>query len=121
MKRTLTKDDLSIYLPHKLIVEIKAGEKTELIGLKGEIAYLYGFTYPCDITDIYPALRPISTLKENAHLFSHGILPSVLEDIVDGKAGFYLSEMPYSIVQVLVENHFDINQLIDEGIAIEKY
>lgn len=119
MKRYLTKEDLSIYLPYRLMIETKGNEKSELIGLKDEVAYLDGFTYPCDIRDIQPFLRPISSLKENAHLFSHGILPSALEDIVDGKSGFYLSEMPYSVVVVLVENHFDINQLIDEGLAIE--
>jgi hypothetical protein len=118
MNRELMTEDLAIYLPYNLMVETKGNERTELIGLKGDTAFLKDFTYPCDVSDIQPLLRPVSTIKENAHLFSHGILPSVLQDIVDGKSGFYLSEMPYSVVIALVENHFDINQLIDEGLAI---
>jgi hypothetical protein len=110
MKLQLTKQDIAIYLPYNLIVETKGNEQSELIGLRDEVAYLKGFTYPCDIDDLQPLLRPLSSLKENASLFSHGILPSCLQDIVDGKAGFYLSEMPYSVVKILIENHFDVEQ-----------
>jgi hypothetical protein len=66
-----------------------------------------------------PVLRPLSDLNKHAEIFSHGIFPSFIEDILDGKALFNLQETPYCIYIIFLENHYDVFGLIGAGLAID--
>lgn len=113
MKPTLTKLDLAIYLPYNLMVETKSGELTELIGLKDEIAYLKGFTYPCDISDIYPLFKPLSELTiELLDISPYSTFNEFRNYIINGNC-------PLNVFMDLIENHYDVFQKIDEKLAIE--
>lgn len=71
------------------------------------------------LKDVKPILRPLSTLKDCPHLFYYNALPSYLEDIVDGRQEFNISNCPYSIMSLLFERHFDVFSLIPAGLAID--
>lgn len=125
MKTELTINDIAPYLPYRLkitgdefvsIEELDTLSQTS-VNIKGR-----GNTYGmwADISDIKPLLIPLSELKSHAHLFDYGILPSILEDYINGKSAFALRDYPFCIIERLYEHHFDVMGLIDSGMALNK-
>src|SRR6202012_5180060 len=59
MKPELIANELIPYLAYGVKVMASRNEVYELIGIKGEICFLKGLTYPVDISDVKPILRPM--------------------------------------------------------------
>lgn len=72
------------------------------------------------LSDVIPILRPMGDLlkEKHNHLKQTIIINSsktVFEEIVKG--GYGINHLPYYVVELLLEKHFDIFNLIREGLA----
>lgn len=62
-----------------------------------------------------PLLIPLSELKNTIEF-----MPSSLEDWADGKLKCVITDLPYCILVILFERHFDVFDLIPAGLALNK-
>jgi len=110
----LTAKHLSPYLPYELFCEVTDKGKKKIAILSG--LYLNGEAVFHDIIEsqqgfskIKPILRPLSDLEKfSPAIYKYGYL-------VNNKM---ISQMDFIEVQVLIENKFDILNLIGKGLAI---
>lgn len=119
---------LAPYLPYGLNCQlIDQGEKTvaNLCGAYTDNSYAFFDTVESEhgYEDIKPILRPISDLKLakfqfiNSELDKHIYPEMVLADLKNGKLKF--SDLPYSVFEWFLNNHFDVFGIIDAGQAID--
>lgn len=113
---------LAPYLPYGLkiyctdVIEEMRTLNSCSLNIKGR-SNIYGMF--ADIDEVKPILRPMSDLENHPHIFSYGIFPSCVEDIIRNKSEFDLYNTPYDIYIILIENHFDVFGLIPAGLAID--
>lgn len=137
MKPQLTANELIPFLAYNL--KVMAGKDTyTLLGIKDEICFLSDLTYPVDISDIKPILRPMGdVLKPYKDDAGSPFIPAKLlwsvdaseEDEFDvyGKVPQYWADslavginyQDYRTVKHLLEMHFDVDGLIKEGLAVD--
>lgn len=138
MKISLMAMNITPYMDFNLKVMGSRNEIYTLIGIKEEICFLSGLTYPCDISDIKPILRPMAdVLKPYIDDAGKSFIPAELLWSVDaneedafhtyGKVPEYwkdslavnINSHDYRTVNLLLEMHFDVFGLIAEGLAID--
>lgn len=120
MKVTLQVYDIAMYLPYGLTFLNTHGEVKELDCISGSSVNIKGrsTTYGmyCDFDEIKPLLRPLSDLDPHN-------LPEVEEPKNQSPAVIFFDktvEMCYwKEYQFLIENLYDINDLIGQGLAID--
>lgn len=138
MKTQLMASDIIPYLPNKLKVLSTKNNIYSLIGIKDEICYLSNLTYPCDISDIKPILRPMKDVyrpyiddagksfipakllwscdaKEEEAFDLYGTIPAYWKACLDVTT----YDLEYRTIQLLLEMHFDIFGLINEKLAVD--
>ena len=103
---------LAPYLPYGLEALDYLSKRVKIIGLKNETyfidsgnIYAYG-----DIQDCKPILHPLSDLEE----FS----PAIYDYLINKCEG-YTVRLQYVDFKTLLENHFDVFGLIEQGLAID--
>ncbi len=123
---------LAPYLPYGLLVLDELKQTQKIIGLKNETYFIEnGSLYAyADIQNCNPILKPISDLdklirnefekyhdrqeydKEVIDLFciENGV-DEIIENIV-------ISSLPYECVEYMFKNHYDVFDLISQGLAI---
>ena len=118
--------DLSGRLPYRPFVRLGKKEVWVLTGIDGDKVYLNIDTDSFDIESIKPILRPMSTMTKeerkemgdilnNCGLSPYGEIKASGEDNIlrcTAKQSFLFLNYMYS-------KHFDVNHLIDEGLADE--
>jgi hypothetical protein len=121
MKAELYQEDIAMYLPYKLMVQTKVNGVMQLTGLRDEVAFLKGFTYPCDISDLKPLLRPSSDLNKIITVDGETFIPNDKVALFGDKPLIetHINHMPYMWANRLIEWHFDIHDLIGRGLAID--
>lgn len=109
--------DLCARLPYKVYVNYDGGRDKQYEGILDDILPSRGEAYVeyclCDIDDIRPYLRPLSSMtdeEKDEYTETFDITSPEVED--------------YDIFQVrmvdwLIEHHFDIRGLIEKGLALE--
>lgn len=138
MKTEITAYDIIPYLGERLKVMDSRNEIYELEGIKGDICFLKGLTYPCDISDIKPILRPMGDVikpykddagamfipakdiwsidaDEEEQFDLYGKVPQYWKDCMT----VGVRSLEYRDVLKLVELHFDVFGLINDGTAID--
>ena len=122
---------LAPYLPYGLKIKGNTyGEIKTLYGIKGESVFIDTLTTPypwADFSDIKPILRSLSDLKKEIRHKDVDFIP--VEFLI--KEGFNVSDewiesgfidiirSDYEFIQLLLEWHFDIHGLIENGLAID--
>jgi len=139
----LTKYELTPYLPYDLKFIGKGANKEiqVLTGIRND-AVLIKFNSVAfgDIEDILPILRPLSDLIPNTYdeyNVVDGIEDSILitmieslpqhcdaydewmESYFDNPEPSRILQAPYEFIQVLFEQHYDVFDLISQGLAID--
>lgn len=137
MKTELQPYDIAPYLTNNLKVMASRNEIYTLIGIKGDTCFLSDLTYPCDISDVKPILRPMKDLvkpyiddagqsfipakllwsvdaDEEDKFDTYGEVPQYWKDCL--KVG--INSLEYRDITRLLEMHFDIFGLIAEGLAV---
>jgi len=76
---------------------------------------------PCHLDKIKPILRPLSDLTKEIEHNGEKFVPSTIfpEHGPYDTAFKIQNRLPYSVVAILFEWHFDVFGLIDEGLAID--
>ena len=120
---------LAPYLPYKLKLIPDCGNDGKLTSLDAEIGYVnFGWGDAFKIEDVKPVLRPLSDLLkyvwqegEQFKVFKTFGLIDELEDQMEwiGEGRFFTQEIPYEIMEVLFEGHFDVFDLLGEGLATD--
>lgn len=130
----LTVNHLAPYLPYGLklqttnldVVELETLSRTS-INIKGR-TWVYG-SY-CDIEDVKPILRPMSDLEEQIDHDGYEFVPiEWLENRYDTldiheqakrliETINWVNQCDYMLIMHLIEWHFDVFGLIDQGLAI---
>lgn len=127
------------YLPYGLIV--KHNDEDTLLtdlhvsGIINPVKYEAGITSVIDVDEVKPILRPISsmTLEEIREMQgvvdNEGVYIAVSksdiwfeEHVLDPNAGhmeLYITDL-YNAYEWLFKHHFDIFDLIDKGLAVDK-
>lgn len=120
MKAELQVSDIAMYLPYGLTFLNTQGEVKELDTISMDSVNIKGRTRTygmyCDVSDIKPILRPLSDIDVRS-------LPSVEDPKNQSPAVIFIDktiEMCYwKEYQYLIENLFDINDLIGQGLAVD--
>lgn len=132
---TLELKHLAPYLPYGLKGIIK--NKTVLLQNLNKysletIPSIHGYTY-CSFEHFKPILRPLSDLTKEIEIDGKKIVPRYTgilckyEIIMNPDFSFFdgigsnneIDDMPYRVIQKLLEWHFDIFGLIEKGLAID--
>jgi hypothetical protein len=125
MKEKLTIEHLTGYLPYDLkmisnthgkIYTLKSCNKTSL--------RLAECSYDTDYFDVKPILYPLSTIKKNmtAGMVKHMLNCNfdVVREIWDLKSKrISLNKITYETYIVILKNHIDYQDLIEEGLAVD--
>jgi len=136
MKTELQVSDIAMYLPYGLTFLDTQGEVKELDTISMDSVNVKGRTRTygmyCAVSDIKPRLRPMVDLnKEDTLMDLKWIFSGLIsyddqkrEFIIEIEGGEYeddvsISAMPYKAAQYLIENLFDINDLIGQGLAVD--
>jgi len=122
---------LAGYLPYGLKTLTGWNNIEEIIGFKDETYFIKGgnvYAYG-DIQDCKPILRPLSDLTKDIEVDGDKFEPIVelksqcgiiiareLDNLVKYKN---YGDMPFWVIQKLYEWHFDIHNLIENGLAID--
>ncbi len=128
---------LAPYLPYGLKVTFEADEyQHEVIGLsicsRGiEVISPFLDFGQANIKDVIPILRPLSDLWKGdlEHLTDHhstdyfsdnkGLKDLITQSLNNSNLHHYIEFLPFGLVQWLIENHYDIYNLIEKGLAID--
>ncbi len=135
--RELTLKELAAYLPYDIKVKKQDGHIQSVYAASFRGVYFIDDMLNCrhGLSEIKPILRPITEVEDD--IIHNGETVNVL-DIMNGFWGlewlgatekFELhvygrniilsaDELPYDLVQVLLEHHFDIFGLIEDNLAI---
>ena len=136
MKAELQVSDIAMYLPYGLTFLNTQGDVKELDTISMDSVNIKGRTRTygmyCDVSDIKPILRPMVDLsKEDTFMDLKWIFSGLIsyddqkrEFRIEIEGGEYeddvsISAMPYKVAQYLIENLFDINDLIGQGLAVD--
>jgi hypothetical protein len=124
--------DLCARLPYKVYVNYDSGKDKQYEGILDDILPSRGEAYVeyclCDIDNIRPYLRPMSSMTEKEKEDMHNILSPEGTAIYENEGiatpcnhhGEWISyEFMARIVDWLNAHHFDYNGLIEKGLALE--
>lgn len=144
MEKKLTIKELAPYLPYGIDISIN-GKIQKLNSIDSEaklVCYGWGNAGFIDTDDVKPLLRPLSSLTEEINWgnqtyaitdlfeigddggyiyeYDHGNIKliSQLKTIAEYNYHHDINYLPYPVVQVLIEHHFDIFGLIDRCLAL---
>lgn len=117
------------YLPYGLKCKFERDDIYTLVGVVNQNVYLKDITYPSDLFICKPILRPLSALtaeelKEINHCrhdefhIAHMYGGEVVFDCENGDA-YGATELPYDVVEKLLEWHYDIFNLIGRNLAVD--
>lgn len=117
---------ISPYLPYQLRCRFNTDDVYTIMGLINENVWLKEMTYAADLFECKPILRPMSDLEDSSKNYLD-LLNEVGQTIeynggsfFDGVASFDdPCWLPYASFEFLLENHFDVFGLIDQGLAID--
>jgi hypothetical protein len=127
MESKLSLEQLSAYFPYKVKAKFKIVNVTNcrsyVIGTVGEIADNGKIT--CyDTVNSCPdkfklLLRPMSALDDKALSEINCDLTDqiTIRDIRDKQVGYWSA--PYEVIQILIKNHYDVFNLLEQGLAEE--
>jgi hypothetical protein len=111
--------ELCGYSPSDLNIPLGEGEYDGFL-------YRNDNTYTCFKSDIKPLLRPLSHLDKEIEINGKRFLPIIELDLYHDFSFMNFSQIqenptryPYTIVEKLIEWHFDISGLLDAGLANE--
>lgn len=118
--------DLSGRLPYKPFVRLGKKEVCVLTGIDGDKVYLNIDTDSFDIESIKPILRPMSTMtkeerKEMGDILNNCGLSPYGEIKASGEDNMLrcTAKQSFLFLNYMYSKHFDVNHLIDEGLAYE--
>ena len=105
---------LAPYLPYGLSIKNSIGKVIELT--------VMDFCYHLD-KGFKPILRPLSDLKEGdfgeyliEEFYTLDFEKQILRILEDNR---WVNQCDYLLIQLLIENHYDVFGLIDKGLAID--
>jgi hypothetical protein len=121
MKNKLELKHLSAYFPYKVKAKFRSKNNGVEIGTIGQIAD--NLSIVCyDTVEAYPAkykllLRPMSALDEKALSdINCDLLDQIeMKDFRDKHTS--LHNMSYGVIQILLQYHYDVFELIEQGLA----
>jgi len=120
---------LAGYLPYGLKTLTGWNNIEEIIGFKDETYFIKGgnvYAYG-DIQECKPILRPLSDLTKEIEVNGQKFIPIEFnafkhskDDIIEFQNRFiHYKGMKFGIIERLLEWHFDIHGLIENGLAID--
>lgn len=119
---------LSAYLPYGLMCELKDQKKIKIAKLCGayiDNSYAFFDTVESEhgYDGIKPILRPLSDLTKDENFYINFcdmfISENHIDYICESKNNISNSGLSYSCIIFLLEHHFDVFGLIDQGLAID--
>lgn len=117
---------LAGYLPYGLKWSLQELKTFEMQGITPTTLYTKEGTvlnwekHPDLPQALFPILRPLSDLTKEIEVNGEKFVPSKKLGFTDENIGdFHTSFAPYFIIKLLLEWHFDIFSLIENGLAID--
>lgn len=137
MKNTIK--TLSIYLPYDLLMCDKENFKQyypRLIGIRNDESIIvslprFPYTYKCEIHDLMPILKPLKDLQRliESEFYKWHEDKKADEEIInlfcDENVNFDditevdVNKLPYECILYMAKNHYDFQDLISKGLAID--
>lgn len=125
MKLELTIKELAPYLPYGLKINAELSDINYNIMTmcdKGGLSNILISDVIDDYECLKPILRPLSDLTKEDFNYIHTLLrvhigKNKRDKLI--KDSYGILDLPYFIVEQLIENHFDVFGLIEKGLAID--